>query len=39
VFAALLAILFLGERLAAFHFVGAAFIAAGLYLATWRARS
>jgi drug/metabolite transporter (DMT)-like permease len=39
VFAALLAILFLGERLAAFHFVGAAFIAIGLYLATQRARS
>lgn len=34
VFAALLAIIFLGERLAPFHFVGAAFIAAGLYLAT-----
>lgn len=39
VFAALLAILFLGERLAAFHFIGAAFIAAGLYLATRRERS
>jgi drug/metabolite transporter (DMT)-like permease len=39
VFAALLAILFLGERLAPFHFAGAAFIAAGLYLATRKAPS
>lgn len=39
VFGALLAILFLGERLAPFHFAGAAFIAGGLFLATRRARS
>lgn len=36
VFAAVLAILFLGERLAPFHIAGAIFIAAGLYLATRR---
>ncbi len=34
VFATILAVLFLGERLALFHLVGVAFIAAGLYLAT-----
>ena len=34
VFATVLAILFLGERLAVFHIVGAALIAGGLYLAT-----
>ncbi len=34
VFATILAVLFLGERLALFHLVGIAFIAAGLYLAT-----
>lgn len=34
VFATILAVMFLGERLALFHLVGVAFIAAGLYLAT-----
>ena len=36
VFASIFAIVFLGERLALFHIVGAALIAAGLYLATVR---
>jgi len=38
VFAALLALAFLGERLQAFHAVGIAAIAAGILLATVRTR-
>ena len=39
VFAALLATLFLDERLEAFHFVGGALIAAGLYLSSTASRA
>lgn len=39
VFGAILAILFLGERLFTYHIVGAAFVAAGIYLVIGRGKS